>query len=69
MLALSLGLGALAYGFQRVKAERDLEPSESYASDLRLCSQWFLWSQFAQCRHHLQANVPRPGECDLRGFE
>ena len=67
-------LGVVPYtlairGLQRVKAERDLERSESYASDLRLCSQWFLWSRYAQCRHLLLANVPRPGERDLRSFE
>jgi len=67
-------LGVVPYtlairGLQRVKAERDLERSESYASDLRLCSQWFLWRRYAQCRHLLLANVPRPGERDLRSFE
>jgi serine/threonine protein kinase/WD40 repeat protein len=67
--ALLVGLAAMAYGLKQAKAERENQRAVSYASDLDLCWQRWLWSDYAHCRQLLAQNIPRPGERDLRGFE
>jgi WD40 repeat protein len=68
-LALLLGLVALAYGLKKAKAAGDSARAVSYASDLSLCWQRWMWSDYASCRRLLTANLPHPGERDLRSFE
>ncbi len=68
-VALLLAVAALAYGLRHARIERDTARAVSYASNLGLCWQAWMWSQYVTCRQLLAANIPHPGERDLRSFE
>ncbi len=68
-LALLAGIAALVFGLQRAQAEREAARRIGYASDMNLCWKYWTYSGYGPCRRLLRANIPAPGEKDLRGFE